>query len=1188
MNKINYFLKNIKQNVALLLIIVAVFFYILSLFNIENSLGRFKLNRIESRLINKIEKMDILADSLLNTSPETWTESTNIADDITIYKYSSGALVFWHNTFPTDSDTYSPAFDNSHILFDGTNNVLKLSQLNSITDTESYVNIGSGWYIAKSYSKGDETVIAAIFIKKEYIHENHALVNNVNTKLLPSYTTTYPVNQGIRNIISSKDGEALFSVVIENNMQKKNSNIFLTGVFIILFFLSLIVYHYKNRSFKSLVLSNLGVILLHFFANFIYSKPNNHLNIFSPTSFADNFSFDSLGDFITTNATICYFIVSMYIIRLLLYRVYIRRNKLVRYLAKASLLVTILTLISYIHYCVYSISVNSNITLLLFDIKHVGVYALYVYLSIIFIFYSLYLTMVFLLSLLRKTKRFKLFRYKYIITYSMISAIYLSTIIGIFNYQNEISKSRIWSDQITARRDIEMEFFLLKNTDKLNNDRLIKMFIAEDDCEEHIYNRLLDLFSNTVIDNYSIDITVCKKNPKKYMPRALFSLESECKDFFEQNITNKNGQKLNEYSDFYFINTKDGNTSYIGALEITTTNDKYTLYIEFSKSVSKAYKMFLPGRASGNQNDKFTLPNKFSYAIYTDGTLTYSQGEFNYPINDLSKLVEYTLYSRPKSTIHYKCEIDDSTLVIISRPKYPFFSYFISSSYISIVLGGILIFGTRTLRRKYSFSSYKKSFKNRITALITLSLISSFILIAIISYVFSTSFFESNMKNQVNERISGLQVIITESYNSLSAVSDSLAYETTLETLNFISINSSADLNIYDVNGSLVHSTRPDLFEKYVIGTRISPEPYKDLISKSHTIVIAKEQIADISYFSGYATIYDQGGNLIAIIHHPLFLDNSAYYESTSRMIAILTNFYLIIILIAIFLSYLTSNSIIKPLSRISEKLKSLNTLKRFEHIKYTRNDELGNVVKAYNAMVGDLKANTKKLAQSERELAWKEMARQIAHEIKNPLTPMKLSIQHLSKMKEQNRPEWQDKFDSLSVTLLEQIDILSNTANQFSDFAKYYEENNSITDLIVISNEQITLFDNRENISFIVNTTLPQALIIAKKTLITRVFVNLITNAIQAVESLDKAIIRLSIKLEGNHYIVNVEDNGEGIHPDLINMIFKPYFTTKSKGTGLGIAICKSIIDEHKGEISYSPSKELGGANFTIKLPKY
>ena len=227
-------------------------------------------------------------------------------------------------------------------------------------------------------------------------------------------------------------------------------------------------------------------------------------------------------------------------------------------------------------------------------------------------------------------------------------------------------------------------------------------------------------------------------------------------------------------------------------------------------------------------------------------------------------------------------------------------------------------------------------------------------------------------------------------------------------------------------------------------------------------------------------------------------------------------------------------------------------------------------------------------------------MARQVAHEIKNPLTPIKLEIQRLIRLKQKGNPAWEEKFDKVSGVVLEHIDILTDTANEFSTFAKLYDEDPVLMDLNKTLKDQLLIFDNRENvrISYI---GMENALVMAPKPQLIRVFVNLLTNAIQAVEihrqeAIDrgeeagpgKVRIYLRNSMKDDCYDIVFDDNGPGVSEENQSRLFTPNFTTKSSGTGLGLAICRNIIEKCNGEIGYRKSFNLGGASFIVTLPKY
>lgn len=285
------------------------------------------------------------------------------------------------------------------------------------------------------------------------------------------------------------------------------------------------------------------------------------------------------------------------------------------------------------------------------------------------------------------------------------------------------------------------------------------------------------------------------------------------------------------------------------------------------------------------------------------------------------------------------------------------------------------------------------------------------------------------------------------------------------------------------------------------------------------------------------------------------------------------------------------------PLIMMGRKMKTAD-IGHLEYIDYQRDDELTSLVEAYNRMVKDLSDSTRQLAQAERDYAWSQMARQVAHEIKNPLTPIKLELQRLIRLKQKNNPAWEEKFDKVAAVILEHIDILADTANEFSTFAKLYSEKPTLLDLDKVLKDQLLIFDNKEKVK-ISYVGMEDALVLAPKPQLIRVFVNLITNAIQAVEIRlketeeqggetfeGKVMVFLRNSTKEGYYDIVIDDNGSGVKDENLDKLFTPNFTTKSSGTGLGLAICRNIIEKCDGEISYQKSFVLGGASFTVTIP--
>ena len=312
--------------------------------------------------------------------------------------------------------------------------------------------------------------------------------------------------------------------------------------------------------------------------------------------------------------------------------------------------------------------------------------------------------------------------------------------------------------------------------------------------------------------------------------------------------------------------------------------------------------------------------------------------------------------------------------------------------------------------------------------------------------------------------------------------------------------------------------------------------------------------------------------------------DDSFYEKELQNFLIRLGQVYAFMLLIAFGLAYFLSTYITKSLKTISDKLRDTSLDQKNEKIVLEANSkEINLLIKAYNGMVDELEESALKLAQSEREEAWREMAKQVAHEIKNPLTPMRLTVQSFQRKFDTNDPELKQKLNDYSKTLIQQIDTMSSVASAFSNFASMPAQQNETLNVVNIVEMTLDIF-NEDYIVF----ESDEKSIISKmdRAQLIRIITNLVKNAIQSIpeNQVEKSVL-VSVKKQDNNVLILVKDNGIGIEPDNIDRIFEPKFTTKNSGMGLGLGIIKNIIENYKGTITFET--EFGkGATFIVSLP--
>ncbi len=390
------------------------------------------------------------------------------------------------------------------------------------------------------------------------------------------------------------------------------------------------------------------------------------------------------------------------------------------------------------------------------------------------------------------------------------------------------------------------------------------------------------------------------------------------------------------------------------------------------------------------------------------------------------------------------------------------------------------------------------------------------------------------------------------------------------------------EVKVYNLNGVfLVTSGHIPKIKKTVSYSENLP---KNIVNAVHASV--NNRFIEESHENGkvvnssYSYITDRQNKPIAILGLPYIQDNKFITRELNAFLGRLAFVYSIVLLIAIILAYFLSKYITKSLNYISEKiyqtrLDKQNTKIEIENI----SEEISTLVKSYNSMIDELQESAVKLATSEREQAWREMAKQVAHEIKNPLTPMRLSIQNFQRKFNPKDKDIIIKTDEFSRTLIQQIDTMSTIAEAFSNFAKMPEQKNELLNVTEVIRLALDIF-NEENISF--NSSKENIIATFDRTQLIRVMTNLVKNSIQANAT------KIDIYISENNEEVNitVSDNGAGIDIANKSRIFEPKFTTKNSGMGLGLGMVKNIIKAYGGKINFT-SKKNKGTTFTITLPK-
>ena len=484
-----------------------------------------------------------------------------------------------------------------------------------------------------------------------------------------------------------------------------------------------------------------------------------------------------------------------------------------------------------------------------------------------------------------------------------------------------------------------------------------------------------------------------------------------------------------------------------------------------------------------------------------------------------------------------------------------------------------------------------KNFKMSMLSLrirIFLSMILLVLIASILMASISVIQFKNEARNFHQERLERKENAIKEHINYVLSTT---TYPLTKENLPLIfkdKIHELSDihnleLNIYSLDGKLLKSSK----SSFSVDSTTPPIP-KYIVKLVQSSL--EKRYVDITNSDGvknrssYSQIKDDKFKPLGILNLPYVEDDSFYENEIQEFLIKLSQVYFFMLIIAFALAYFLASYITSSLKTISDKLNETNLNQKNEKIEIEANSkEINLLISAYNKMVDKLEDSATRLAQSEREQAWREMAKQVAHEIKNPLTPMRLTVQSFQRKFDASDPTLKQKLDDYSKTLIQQIDTMSSVASAFSNFASMPAQQNETLNVVSVVEITLDIF-NEDYIHF--NSEESEIESVMDRTQLIRIITNLVKNATQAIPETkeDKEII-VSVKKDKKNVLITVSDNGIGIESNNIERIFEPKFTTKNSGMGLGLGIIKNIIENYKGTITFATKIDVG-TTFTVSLP--
>lgn len=769
----------------------------------------------------------------------------------------------------------------------------------------------------------------------------------------------------------------------------------------------------------------------------------------------------------------------------------------------------------------------------------------------------------------------------------MIFSIGLAFTYSISNQRVADEEQILTAKKLSSDKDPLLEFLFSDLNQQWMQDSLLNSLIFDETVEDQKVNTYIrNNYLQGYLARYETEVTTCYADQDLILQPE--NRKVNCISYFNSLLDNR-GDSLRP-GGIYLIDNNLLGVHYVGYLLFDEPNksglNSLHVFIEF-------FNKFIP-EGTGYPDllidaDRSIGPdlNKYSFATYREGTLYYKFGSYFFPLRlDLISPSTEGFFNRDGYR-HAVLKYSDKIL-IISRKNKGWAELLAPFSFFLLVNGLLVIFikgiqeGFPNIRKSFA------TFRTRLQLIISVSLLASFALIGTITTVYLADIYRKKNDDFLAEKTQSLIVELEHKLKDLPISGQSMRDYLNQILLKF-SLVFFSDINLYDVEGKLLATSRPEIFELGLTGEMMHPGAFRAMHIQNRLYLRQYEEIGKAGFISAYAPFKNSFGEVIAYVNLPYFVKETEMQREVRSVVLSYLNIFLLLSALSVLFALFVSRRLTQPLQMIQQKMSRVQLGHANEKINYQRYDEIGELVNQYNTLLDQLALSADLLARSERESAWREMARQVAHEIKNPLTPMRLSVQYLLRAWDDKDPDIDQKLKNIAQTLISQIDTLSSIASAFSDFAVMPQPKPVKLDLAEVLRKVINLFDHQPNIHFTfnLNTKLP-TMVEADPENLNRIFTNLIKNSIQAIGSKPNAHITINLgeNENANLFLVEVEDTGKGMTEEEARKVFTPNFTTKSSGMGMGLSIVYSLVQQAGGKISFK-TKPGEGTSFTVELPK-
>lgn len=745
-----------------------------------------------------------------------------------------------------------------------------------------------------------------------------------------------------------------------------------------------------------------------------------------------------------------------------------------------------------------------------------------------------------------------------------------------FNEEKKTESQFKFGNNYLVDQDFLAEFLLHESATSISKDLEIKKVIGTKNEANIIQERITQYYLTSYFDRYQVSVSCVSQDSTSSRIDWIKSMLTEANKTTVENI--------------FFVNDPSSDTlkRYITMIPIQSWNGLKNSFIVLDLSLKKIIpETVFPELIIDNRYRQNFKGKEFSYALLTDESIASSFGSFNYEKQfDMKWLGQINLYTEGlivNGYRHVALEYQPHRIAIITASVYPLeyvvvnFSFFVAIG-LSIILFLLILSFFRSW-----LNGVRLGYATRIQLYVYLAF---FIPLLIVSLV-TLRLIINSAENQKEEEYLSKAKVLEE---RISTIIDNYKvqgyeYQSQLEAkLIEIAEVANLDASVFTKDGNVVASSEPLIFKNHLLSGIINRTAWHSIIVNHENFSIQSESIGKLFYKNVYWRIRSPGsGEVIAILSIPFFESASSLERTQINVVSAILGVFSIAFILFSLLSYFAISGLTAPLRFVTQALRRTSLSGENKPINWKGDDELGVMAYEYNRMLVNLEDSKAELQKNQKEIAWREVAQQVAHEIKNPLTPMKLSLQQLELEMLRGSQNKEKSQKSIQV-ILRQIDILNDIAGSFSNFAKMPAPEITSLNVTELLRKTVGLYSNHNDAH--IDCEFPEDIFVkGDESIILRAFSNVILNSIQSKRQLGTINLNITASYDLKDCIISFRDNGIGISDENKNNVFRPYFTTKSAGAGLGLAIVKQTLELCNSSIWFET--EIGrGTVFYIQLP--